>query len=278
MSPSQNSAAVRADSPAQEAIPRLLDLYGDKLYRLGVHQCGDPDEAHDLVQDTFTTAYRKWDQFEGRSAPSSWLYTIAVRICRRRHRRRAGEPRHHLSLDDLLPGQESPVAVVPDDSDPLASVLRREARERVASAITRLPAHYRMPLLLKEIAELSIEEVAQILDLQPATVKTRLHRARLMLRKEVESLLPTADLPTPDHSRQICLDLLRAKQEAIDHGVELSIADDELCARCRALFATLELTQSACRALRSGDELPAPIRRLVMAEIGDEPGETAGTR
>lgn len=267
------ATASLVDTPAQEAIPRLLELYGDKLYRLGVHQCGDEDEASDLLQDIFTTAYRKWSQFEGRSEPSSWLYTIAVRICRRRHRRRAGEPAHLVPLETLLPSQEAAVPVVPDDDDPLTAALRSEARERVSSAITRLPIHYRMPLLLKEIAELSIEEVSEILGLKSATVKTRLHRARLMLRKELETLLPTVDLPEPDHSRQMCLDLLRAKQEALDHGVELTIPEHELCSRCRALFATLELTQTVCRAIHAGKELPATVRQLVLAEIEAEPSK-----
>lgn len=271
MSDIASASADLVGAPADEAIPRLLELYGDKLYRLGVHQCGDEEEAHDLVQDIFTTAFRKWDQFEGRSEPSSWLYTIAVRICRRRHRRRAGEPAHHVPLETLLPSQEAAVAIVPAEDDPLTATLRREARERVDRAISRLPIHYRMPLLLKEIAELTIDEVAEVLDLKPATVKTRLHRARLMLRQEIETLLPTADLPEPDHARRICLDLLRAKQEALDRGVELPIPDDELCSRCRALFDSLELAHSACHSLHAGKVLPAEVRQMVLDGISAEP-------
>lgn len=253
--------------PADEAIPRLLDLYGDKLYRLGLHQCGSEDEAYDLVQDIFTTAFRKWDQFQGRSEPSSWLYTIAVRLCRRRHRRRAGEPDRHVPLQDLLPGHGEVIAVVPEASDPLANVIRQEAREAVDAAISTLPLRYRMPLLLKELAELSIEEVGQILGLKEATVKTRLHRARLMLRRALERVLPKADLAAPDHSRTICLDLLRAKQEALDHGVDFPVPDSELCSRCQALFATLDLARDTCVEIRGSRELPPRIRRLLLEEL-----------
>ncbi len=259
-------AAPPPGTPAGEAIPALVDLYGDKLYRLGMHQCGSSDEARDLVQDIFATAFRKWDQFEGRSEASSWLYTIAVRTCRRRHRLRSGEPKRLVPLEDLLPDHELPMAVVPGPSDPEAEAIRREARETVDAAISRLPIHYRMPLLLKEIAELSVEEVAAILGLKQATVKTRLHRARLMLRKQIEQVLPKADLPEPDHSRVLCLDLLRAKQEALDHGADFTVPDSELCSRCRALFETLDLTQ-LCVHLGRDEALPDRIRQLLLTEV-----------
>ena len=254
---------VYPGQPADEAIPRLLDLYGDKLYRLGAYQCGDEEEARDLVQDVFTTAFRKWDQFEGRSEPSTWLYTIAMRICRRRHRRRAGEPASVASLEDLLPSHGEAMAVVPETGDPLKNTIRHEVREAVDGAIARLPAHYRMPLVLKEIAELSIDEVAAILDLKEATIKTRVHRARLMLRKELEKSLPRKDLPAPDHSREMCLDLLQAKQEALDHGAEFPVPATELCSRCKALFATLDLTQEVCIELRTHAGVPEDLQSIL---------------
>ena len=263
----QPTAPPQPGTPASEAIPRLVDLYGDKLYRLGVQQCGSEDEAQDLVQDIFMTALRKWDQFEGRSAASSWLYTIAVRICRRRHRRRSGEPAAHLSLDDLLPSHDQAMAVVPGQADPLGEAIRRQAREVVRAAISRLPVHYRLPLLLKEITELSVGDVARILGLEEATVKTRLHRARLALRKELESALPKADLPAPDHSRTLCLDLLHAKQEALDRGADFTVPDEELCSRCRALFATLDLARDACLELARGRPMPASLRRSLRNQL-----------
>lgn len=83
---------------ADVAVGRLFEEHAHELYRIGVRFCGNSDEAHDLVQDVFLQAFRSWDQFDGRSAPSTWLYTIAARRCQRRHRRRAGEPRVLASL------------------------------------------------------------------------------------------------------------------------------------------------------------------------------------
>lgn len=86
---------------AAAAVSRLFEEHGARLYRLGLRFCGSADEAQDLVQEVFLQAFRKWDQFDGRSAPATWLYTIAARRCQRRHRRRAGEPRSLLSLSSL---------------------------------------------------------------------------------------------------------------------------------------------------------------------------------
>jgi RNA polymerase sigma-70 factor (ECF subfamily) len=270
MSATTEPAEVFPGQPADEAIARLFELYGDKLFRLGCYQCGNDDEAEDLVQEVFTTAFRKWDQFEWRSEPSSWLYTIAVRVCRRRHRRRAGEPATIASLEDLLPGHAESMAVLPEPGDALAETIRHEANEAVDGAIARLPVHYRIPLLLKEIAELSIEEVSAILGLKEATVKTRVHRARLILRKDLAECLPHEDLPTPNHPRDLCMDLLRAKQEALDNDAEFPVPAEELCARCKALFDSLDLTRQVCLELREHAGVPIDLKELLRSEISSQ--------
>ena len=257
------------DLTAREALPLLLERYGDKLYRLGIRVCRTEDEAADLLQDVFVIALRKWDQFEGRSEPSSWLYTIAVRACRRRHRRRAGEPAEIPSLEELLPSGDSAVPAPPEEDDPLDSVLRKETIERVDAAISGLPVEYRLPLVLKELAGLSVAEVAEILDLPEGTVKTRLHRGRLKLREVLVEDLPTRETPPPDHSREVCLDLLQAKQEALDRGVEFPVHSGELCSRCESLFATLDLTQEVCQRL-GRNEMPPRVRSLVDRRLASE--------
>jgi RNA polymerase sigma-70 factor (ECF subfamily) len=250
---------------ADEAIPLLLDRYGDKLYRLGLRVCGDEDEAYDLLQEIFLNAFKKWDQFEGRSAPTSWLYTIAVRACQRRHRLRAGEPKVMRSLEEMLPSGDA-VAAVPEGKDPLSAVIARQAEERLSGALVGLPLQYRLPLILKDIAELSIQQVAQILGLKEATVKTRVHRARLQLREILDPLLPRHFTPPPDHLQTVCLDLLRAKQEALDRGVPYPVPESELCSRCEALFATLDLSREACQGLGQG-HLPEEVRRLLLQAL-----------
>ena len=253
-------------APRDQALERLMDEEGGRMYGLGMKLCGSSEEAEDLVQETFLQAFRKWDQFEGRSAPSSWLYTIAARICQRRNRLRSGEPTKVQSLSDLLPSGQPMVAEIPSSVESqLDEQLRREARERVDLALANLPIHLRLPLLLKDITELSLSQIADILGLKEATVKTRVHRARLALRKELADSLPQREAPPPDHSQKVCLDLLSAKQEALDRGVEFPVPPDELCSRCQSVMSTLDLTFDACRQLNL-DSLPESLRQSILDE------------
>ncbi|MEE8350210.1 MAG: sigma-70 family RNA polymerase sigma factor [Acidobacteriota bacterium] len=253
---------------AEVAISRLFEARGGQLFALGMRLCGNPQQAEDLVQETFLQAFRKWDQFDGRSDPATWLYTIAVRGCRRLHRRRSGEPRHIESLSALLPSGESTIPDIGRTGEgPDSRVLQGEIRERVEDAISTLPVSFRIPLVLKDIAEFTIPQVAAIMGLKENTVKTRIHRARLFIRKKLATRLPQRNAPPPDHSRQVCLDLLRAKQEALDRGVDYPLAPDELCSRCSALFATLDLATDVCSQIGRGI-LPEKLRRR-LSEILD---------
>lgn len=275
--PTPPSTPVRSrddsDLPASDAVAKLMAEHGGKIYGLGLRVCEGPAEAEDLVQETFLRAFRHWHQFQGDSEPSSWLYTIATRVCRRMHRKRSGEPSRLESLAELLPSADEAVVAPPEDTDPLAEQLRREARERVQKALAELPLDFRMPVMLKDIAELSMPEIARILGIKEATVKTRIHRARLKLRQaltqdEAETKPPDRRprRETPPHSRQVCLDLLRAKQESLDRGVELAVSPEELCSRCSAVFQSLDLAVGACHELGQGD-LPEKVRRLLEEEL-----------
>jgi len=105
-------------------------------------------------------------------------------------------------------------------------------------------------------------EVAQILEIKEQTVKTRLHRGRLMLRKALSEVLLSRPASTPEHSRGACLDLLRLKQDALDKGVNFPLPDSELCVRCRALFDTLNLAHDVCVRMNTGD-LPPKLAALL---------------
>ncbi len=246
--------------PREIAIPALVRRHGGKLYGLGLRLCGGPEDAEDLVQETFLRAYRNWEQFEGRSDPGTWLYSIASRVCQRLHRRRAGEPSRIGSIDELLPMGDRELAVIEGGADMMIS---KEGIEQVERAMTTLPIQFRMPLVLKDIVGLSIADVAEILGIKPATVKTRVHRARLKLRQAVEELLPRRELPPAAYSKQVCLDLLRAKQEALDRGI--AMRNEVVCDRCMALFATMDLTREYCEEIGRG-ELPDELREAMLAQ------------
>ena len=143
------------------AFADVAERVAPRLFRIGVRMCGSADEAEDLVQDALLQGFRKWHQFEGRSDPATWLYTIAGRLCQRRHRRRAGEPSRMESLSALSPSAEDPMVELPAAGEsPLDEHLRKDAERAVSTALAQLPPHVRLPLVLADIAELSTSEVA----------------------------------------------------------------------------------------------------------------------
>jgi len=245
----------------------MIREHGGQLYHLAFRFCGSRDEAEDLVQEVFLNAYKGWDSFRGDSSEKTWLYRIAARACQRMHRKRSGEPDRIGSLHDLLPFGDPLIAVIPSDDDgALEQQVRAEARERLEAEITRLPEDFRVPLILKEIVGFGVREVADILGLEEATARSRVHRARLKLRAAVDKALPRGaePAPPPAYPEQTCLDLLNAKQEALDRGVPFD--GSVICARCRSVFASLDLTQQVCRDL-AADELPPEVAERLRERL-----------
>jgi RNA polymerase sigma-70 factor (ECF subfamily) len=254
--------AGKREGTRERAIERLLDAEGPKLLAFAERFCGDGGEAEDLVQETFSRAFRSWDQLADPENPRPWLYSIARHACQRMHRKRAGEPPRLESLDELLP---RPAPTVPDldpASDPHRARLRAEARELVERGIALLPIDFRMPLVLADIAELGVAEIAAVLGIKEATVKTRVHRARLKLRAVLASGLPQRATPPGMLSRQVCLDLIGARLEAFDRGVDFDYSSAALCGRCLAVLETLDLAQESCAALAPRALSPALRDRL----------------
>ncbi|MHC4379989.1 MAG: RNA polymerase sigma factor [Planctomycetota bacterium] len=251
--------------PRDVAIPKLLEEFGSMVYSLGLRLCGSADEANDLVQETFLAAYKGWDQFEGRSSPKTWLYTIAARSCSRMHRLRVGQPKHMQSLEDLLPFGEANLGYVdPATKTPLDEEILREGKARIEEAIIDLPVDFRLPLILKDILGLPVKEVAEILDMKPATVKTRVHRARLRLRQALEAVLPHKEVPPATYSVQVCMDLLRLKQETLDRGETSTPELDKIvCQRCETIFDTLETTKNVCQEIGEG-RMPKELRDRIL--------------
>ncbi|MCK6477011.1 MAG: RNA polymerase sigma factor [Phycisphaerales bacterium] len=264
---STNARAPSAGSEATDAVARLVDLYGPRLHGLARKLCSRRSDADDLVQDVFLQAFRKWHTFRGESDPGTWLYTIAARACRARSRR--ARARSTVSLGDVSPWRETTVTrMAAADHHPSAAE-RNEAIDRVQHAIARLPEHLRLPLVLKEVLELPVADVASALGLAQNTVKTRVHRARLALRKDMLGRSDTVTAPHPIYEKQVCIDLLKTKLEALDQAgpaARFQIPQAEICARCRAVFRELDLVQDACSRLDAGDFPPA-LRAAVLKAI-----------
>jgi len=252
---------------AEAVLQRLVDEHGGRLFQLARRFCGNEAEAEDLVQEVFLQAFRHWGDFRHESSEETWLYRIAARACGRMHRRRAGEPERIGSLDELLPFGDPLIAAIPaEQDDALQAQIRREARERLEAGIARLPDDFRVPLVLKDIVGFDVHETADILGLPEATVRSRIHRARLKLRALVDEALPRDPeaAPPPAYDERTCLDLLEAKQEALDRGVPFD--SSIICRRCRSVFASLDLAHDVCGEL-AAEALPADVRERLRSRL-----------
>ncbi|MEC4890458.1 MAG: sigma-70 family RNA polymerase sigma factor [Nitrospira sp.] len=161
----------------------------DLMYRFATRLCGETEAAKDLVQETFLNAYRGYHAFRGDAQISTWLYTIASRACMRMRRKRKGEPDHELSLEEFIPTSEGEfrLQIPVDGLSPEEALQNKQLRQALDDAIAKLPKKYRMVLILRDMEGLSAKEVGSIVGLNERAVKSRLHRARLFVRRELSA-------------------------------------------------------------------------------------------
>lgn len=184
----------RARNRDEAAVRLIMQRYNRRLYRVARSVLGDEAEAEDVVQETYVRAFTHLDGFRGEAQLSTWLTRIALNDALSRLRRR----RHTVGLKDIdaIDDQgEARVIYLPSarqDSDPEIAAARAEVRRQLERAMDQLPDPFRMVFVLRDIEEMSTEETAAHLGLRPETVKTRLHRARRLLRQSLDSVLSSA--------------------------------------------------------------------------------------
>lgn len=177
---------MQAGDPA--AVTELATTYGPRIHQLAFRYMKNWEDAEEVTQDVLLKVFRKIDAFRGDAALSSWIYRITFNTAMSRLRTgrqaRATEqqrPEHPQADAAPRPAQE------PADWSGLADdqVMRREMREKLLAALTHLPEVYRIPVVLRDIQGLSTEEASAILHVKTQTLKSRLHRGRLILREHL---------------------------------------------------------------------------------------------
>jgi RNA polymerase sigma-70 factor (ECF subfamily) len=176
---------------AQDAsvLEILMERYSPRIYRVAFGITRSHGDAEEVVQDVFVTLFRKIDSFEGRAALGTWLYRVAANAALIKRRGKRAEVEVHL--EDYLPTfkadghREGDRAMLLADwsGTPERELLSGEAREILEDGLALLPDHYRAILVLRDVEELSNEVVAEALGESVASVKSRLHRARMALRE-----------------------------------------------------------------------------------------------
>src|ERR1700710_2372543 len=177
---------ARALAPDEPAVRLIMQSNNRRLYRLARGILRNDSEAEDVVQETYFRAFTHLERFRGDSSLSTWLARIAMNEALGRLRKQ----RPSIDLDTLAPGVieaqiiQFPLSAVSED--PERTMAQREIQHVVEHAIDELPDAFRIVFITRVIEGMNVEETADILGLKPETVKTRLHRARTMLRDNVE--------------------------------------------------------------------------------------------
>ena len=184
---------TRLQAGDQAAVHELAERYGSRIYQLALRQMKNREDAEEVAQDVLMKVYRKIGAFRGDSALSSWIYRITFNTAMSKLRgnraaRAADKERDRVraaqsAQDDDLQPAEQPIdwSHMPDEE-----LLRRQLRQAVVAAISELPEIYRAPVVLRDIQGLTTEEASSRLNVKDQTLKSRLHRGRLLLRGRLQ--------------------------------------------------------------------------------------------
>ena len=199
----QEELLARLKRGDEQALVDLADEFGTKIYQLAFRYLRNKEDAEEVTQDVLFKVYRKVDAFRGDAALSSWIYRITFnaamsRLRTAKYQRSQDDERNMAGADTDLHGDAPRAKDVADWSD-LADeqVLRSQLRTRVMRAILALPAIYRAPVMLRDIQGMSTEEASAVLHVKDQTLKSRLHRGRLILRKQLADFAGGISLHRP---------------------------------------------------------------------------------
>ena len=288
----------RAISLLQRGDDRSLDealaLLQNTVFSFSMKVCGQREDAEDTMQEVLAKSVPYLPKFESPKALVVWLYKVAKNRCLMNRRRSKFAPQQELSLEELMPDRHELERLGADGSiNPEMFAIRSEQAGRLREAIQRLPPQYHIVLVLRDMEGLTDEEVAEITGLRPGTVRVRLHRARLFVRKELmKALHPPQgrvrapakhdsgpESPRPAHCKAMFAELSDYLDEQLDDSLceELEQHLDG-CEPCKVFVATLEAAIKQIR--RSPQERPdkkkaGELRKRVLADYEKAVASTA---
>ena len=183
---SERALVERLRERDEHALAELASKYGHKIFQLALRYLRNHEDAEEVVQDVLLKVFHKIDSFRGDAALSSWIYRITFNTAMSRMRSlkatRDAEA-SEIEIGTSANGDVTEAFDPPDWSDLAdAALLKSQLRERLASAVVRLPAIYREPVILRDFNGLSTEEASAKLQIKDQTLKSRLHRGRMILR------------------------------------------------------------------------------------------------
>ena len=260
-------------------VEQALALLQNTVFSFSMRVCGHREDAEDTMQEVLLKSVPQLPKFDSPKALVVWLYKVAKSRCLMSRRRSKFAPVHELSLEELMPDRKELEQLSADGKiNPESFAIRSEQASRLRDAVQRLPPQYRIVLVLRDMEGLTDEEVAEITGVRPGTVRVRLHRARLLVRKELmRNWIPPARKkdrahpPSPEKLRPArCKAMFAELSDYLDEQLDDSLCEElehhmDGCGPCQAFVATLEATIDQCR--RSPGENPQPAR---SAKLRDE--------
>jgi RNA polymerase sigma-70 factor (ECF subfamily) len=271
MRPELTQAAdlLRRNTP--EALEEAIGLLQNTVYSFSMKVCGHPEDAEDTTQEVLFRSLEHLAKIHDPQALAVWLYTVTRNRCWRMRRKPAHASKQLLSLDELMPDEVELGRLLEDTAaSPEGRLLDAEQDHLLHQAVLRIPVQLRIVLVLCDMEELTTEQVAQILNLQQGTVRVRLHRARLSVRKEMNKLLEVAHKQTNRRNRVKekskdtlaegeqrsleCRELFSNLSEYLDGRVEPATCEAmrghiEACPACVAFLQNLRMAIDRCRSL-----------------------------
>jgi RNA polymerase sigma-70 factor (ECF subfamily) len=245
-----------------DALERALGLLQSTVFSFSMKVCGQRQDAEDTMQEVLLKSVPQLSKFDNPKALLVWLYKVAKSRCLLSRRKSKFAPAHELSLEGLMPDRKELEQLSADGRiNPESFAIRSEQAARLREAIQKLPSPYRIVLVLRDMEGLTDEEVAEITGFRPGTVRVRLHRARLFVRKELMRLWKRRDAAKPlvAHARSTgahrparCKAMFAELSNYLDEQLDDSLCEElerhmEGCAPCQVFLATLEATIEGCR-------------------------------
>jgi RNA polymerase sigma-70 factor (ECF subfamily) len=268
----------------QKSLEEALGLLQSTVFSFSMKVCGQREDAEDTMQEVLLQSVPTLPKFDSPRALMVWLYKVAKSRCLMSRRRSKFAPKGALSLEELMPDRrelDSLSGVT--EGTPESAFLRREKAKRLREAVQKLPAEYRLILVLHDMEDLSDEDIAEITGLRAGTIRVRLHRARLFVRKELAMLEQArardrgakSTVPQQEHPRQRrCKEMFAELSNYLDDELDDSLCEQlekhmEGCDPCKAFLSSLESSIEQCRT--APHETPDPrisaaLRRDVLSK------------
>jgi RNA polymerase sigma-70 factor (ECF subfamily) len=244
-----------------EAMEKALALLQETVFSFSMRVCQQREDAEDTMQEVLVKSVPYLSRFESPRALIVWLYKVAKNRCLMNRRKSKFAPTQELSLEALMPDQKELESIVQEGVNPEAFAIRSQEAQWLRAAIQNLPPQYRIVLVLRDMEGLTDEEVAEITGLRAGTVRVRLHRARLFVRKElmrvqgrgrrmqpVAPVARAASEPRPGRCKAMFAEL----SNYLDEQLDASMCDElerhlDGCGPCEAFLASLQAAIEQCR-------------------------------